>query len=191
MNRFLILLLLFSTSGCTHAISQQGREGVNHDLDYAEIKADPTAYAGQKTLIGGVIVGLEVEQKGSTLEVYRWELDRWGEPYAVNEDSGRFLAETDRLLDPAVYTPGRLVAMAATVSGELTRPLGQIDYHYPVFRINESYVWQTPYRYMIYPGGNIYAPTYIAPDDPTRDNPYNPGYNPYPYSPYYLRFPAN
>lgn len=189
MNRILILLLALITSGCTHAISQQGREGVNNNMDYATVKANPGAHTGETILLGGVIVGLEVEQKGSTIEVYRWKLDRWGEPYEIDEDSGRFLAETDRWLDPAVYTPGRLVSMAATVSGQVTRLLGQIDYNYPVFRIKESHVWQTPYRYMLYPGGNVYAPTYVAPQDPTRDNPYDPGYYPYPYSPYYLRFP--
>jgi len=187
---YALALLLLLATGCTHVISKEARMSIDPEVTFAEVKASPTAYQGKTLLLGGVIVGDHIEPSGSTLEIFRWKLDRWGEPVAVDETAGRFLAVTDRLLDPALYAPGRLVTLTATVSGETMRPLGEISYSYPVLRINEIYLWETPFRYGIHRHPNIYVPYYVGPETSGRTSPYDPGYYTYPYTPYWIRPPG-
>lgn len=189
-RRKLLFFLVLATvigSGCTHVISRQARDAVDQKTTFALVKADPGAFLGKDLLLGGVIVDTRIEKDGSTLEVFRWKLDRWGEPIAVDESAGRFLAVTDRLLDPAIYAPGRLLTLTATVLGEETRPLGQVVYRYPLLRANETYLWDTPFRYGIHPHPNIYVPYYVGPEHGGRTSPYDPGYYAYPYTPYWIR----
>jgi outer membrane lipoprotein len=183
----ILLLAVLLTAGCTHVLSPEARQSVDPELTFDAVKADPAAHHGRTLMLGGVVVGLQVEKEGSTLEVFRWRLDRWGEPVAVDERGGRFLVRTERLLDPVLYDPGRLVTLTGTVEGEETRPLGPISYDYPVFRLGESYVWVTPFRYGIHRHPNVYFPYYVGPEDRERTSPYDPGYYTYPYTPYWFR----
>jgi len=185
-----LAILLLLTTACSHVISKEARKGIDPEATFAAVKAAPGAYQDKTLLLGGVIVRNELAASGSTLEVFRWKLDRWGEPVAADENGGRFLAVTERLLDPALYVPGRLVTLTGTVSGETTRPLGQINYQYPIFRIGEIYLWDTPFLYGIHRQPNIYVPYYVTPDAFGRTSPYDPGYYPYPYTPYWLRPPG-
>jgi len=186
---FLFLCCLIAT-GCSHVISKEARLRVDSEASFAAVRENPEANLGKILLLGGLIVGERVEPEGSTLEIFRWQLDRWGEPVAIDEAAGRFLATTERLLDPAVYAPGRLVTLTGTVTGRETRPLGQISYTYPIFHIEEIYLWDTPFRYGLYPHPNIYVPYYVGPEDFGRTSPYDPGYYTYPYTPYWLRPPG-
>lgn len=192
MRRLIVLLLVIlpALGGCGHVISREARRAVDKEVAFARVKADPEAFIGRTLLLGGVIVDTAVERTGTTLEVFRWRLDSWGEPAAVDEDGGRFLVHTDRFLDPALYAPGRLVTLTATVAGQQTRPLGPTTYTYPVFTLGEIYLWDTPFRYGLYPHPNVYVPDYVGPEDRERTNPYDPGYYYYPYTPYWIRPPG-
>jgi len=187
LPRLLLSLSILYLSACAHVLSPAALQSVTPDLTFEAIKNDPTAHLGKTLLLGGVVISLEVEQDGSTVEIFRWRLDRWGEPIAVDEKGGRFLVRTDHLLDPVLYDPGRLVTLTGSVEGQETRPLGPISYTYPVFRLGESYVWATPFRYGIHRHPNIYVPYYVGPEDRERTNPYDPGYYSYPYTPYWFR----
>jgi len=186
----ILALLLLLAAACTHVISPEARTGIDPEATFAAVKAAPDAYRGKTLMLGGVIVSSTVDPSGSALEVFRWKLDRWGEPVAVDETAGRFLAASEGLLDPAIYAPGRLVTLTGTANGETTRPLGQISYRYPVFQIGEIYLWETPFRYGIHHHPNIYVPYYVGPEAFGRTSPYDPGYYTYPYTPYWIRPPG-
>lgn len=183
----LLLLSIFINAGCTHVISSRAQDKVDRETEFDQVTENPERYMGKTLLLGGVIVDMRITGEASTLEIFRWKLDRWGEPFAVDEDAGRFLARTERPLDPALYAPGRLVTLTGTLIGQKTLPLGQLEYRYPLFRINESYLWETPFRYGIHRHPNIYVPYYVGPERPGRTSPYDPGYYSYPYTPYWLR----
>lgn len=188
--KFIIMMaLLISLNGCGHVISQAAREQVTPDIDFLDVRQTPESYLGKTLLLGGVIVGLRTESEGSELEVYNWGLDRWGEPVSVDEESARFLTRTERLLDPVVYPPGRMVTLTATVTGVEERSLlGITNYRYPVLQLREIHPWQTPFRYMLYPGPYPYRPIYIEEGPRIRTNPYDPSYYNYPYTPYDMRY---
>ncbi|WP_158247118.1 Slp family lipoprotein [Geothermobacter hydrogeniphilus] len=188
MRRFILLLILVGLTGCGHVLSEQARSRVDSDVNLAEVRADPEAYRGKTLLLGGVIMGLDNEQEGSVLEITPWRLDRWGEPIDLDDGSERILVESDRPLDPARFLTGRMITFTADVRGQQIRSDNYSDRRYPVFHLQREYLWDTPFRTMIHPGPNRYAPTYVGPDAKPRSNPYDPGYyDAYPYTPYDFR----
>ena len=54
---------------------------------------------------------------------------------------GRFIIQTPGFLDPAIYSPGRKLTVAGTVAGKEVRPLGEIEYTYPIIEKRELYLW--------------------------------------------------
>jgi outer membrane lipoprotein len=165
---FIVALSLLLLGGCSHVLSRNALLDVDPTVDFAQVKANPDAYKGKTLLLGGLIVDTRLSREGTTLEVLRYTLDRWGEPQTVDEVGGRFLARTGRLLDPELYKAGLFVTLTGTVEGVETRPLQNYDYAYPVFRIVEAYLWNQ--RQWAYPYG-YYDPFYP--------------WGPYPYYPYY------
>jgi outer membrane lipoprotein len=184
MKRIALAALSFLLlSGCAHVLTQEALSSVDPTLDYARVKADPEAYKGRAMVVGGMILDTRVEEAGTTLEVFRYSLDRWGKPQEADEASGRFLAKTGRFLDPGLYAPGQFITLAGVVEGRQTRPLQGVDYAYPVFRIAEAYVRARPVPYYVQP--------YLAPYDYDWGYPYPPYRDPFWYgSPYpYLYWP--
>jgi len=147
----LLLLLLFG--GCAHVLSPEALREVDPTLSFAEVKANPAACRGKSLVLGGLLIETRADRQGTTLEVLNYTLDRWGEPQAVDEAGGRFLARADRFLDPEIYQPGLFVTLSGTVQGVETRPLRDYAYTYPLFRISELYLWKRlppvyyPYAY--------------------------------------------
>lgn len=181
-----LILGCLTLSGCTHVLPAAARAKAVKGLDFATIKHNPDQYLGQTLLLGGLIVDVELAREGTTLEIFSYGLDYFGEPVTPDETGGRLLARTDRFLDPALYAPGRFVTLAATVQGRRTKPLGEIDYSYPVLSIDNIYLWDTPYRYALPPYTGIQAPIPFDRREQLWRNPYDP-YGYYPYSPFWWR----
>lgn len=165
-----MLLLVLTLAGCGSVLSKDTLYGVDYEVAYSQLKAEPTAYVGKTVIAGGLILDNEVSDAGSTLEILKYTLDSRDEPQDPDEASGRFLARTGQLLDPSIYKAGRLVTLVGTLAGVETRPLQKATYHYPVFEIVELYL--VPER------------------EATRPYPYY--YDPWPYwhrYPYWYRHP--
>jgi outer membrane lipoprotein len=143
-------------------------------VDYVQVRQNPTAHLGKTMLLGGLLVDTQVNREGTDLEVILFNLDRWGRPLDPDASGGRFIARTDRFLDPELFRPGLHVTLTGKVSGEEVRPLKGNDYHYPVFSVGELHLWQSPSRIYGYPPYYPWAPYY----DPFWGS-YGYGYNPY------------
>lgn len=168
MLLFVVAPLFLLLGGCAHVLSREALLDVDPGVDFAQVKANPDAHKGKTLLLGGLIIDTRLSREGTTLEVLRYTLDRWGEPQAADEAAGRFLARTGRFLDPELYTPGLLITLTGIVEGVETRSLQNYDYVYPVFRIAEAYVWSRRY-------GPAYPYGYYDPYSPWWP------YRPYPY----------
>lgn len=157
MMRGLLLLALFGVaalSGCAmRVLPEEALREVDPSVHYEMVKDDPERYTGTTLLLGGRILRNDADASGSTLEVLRYELDRWGYPTDVDEQGGRFLARIDRFLDPEVYKKDRFIVLTGTLTGVETRELNGVPYRYPVFRIRSGKVFQrspgefAPYGY--------------------------------------------
>lgn len=149
MKPLLIVIVVLAAvlGGCAlRVLPEEALSEVDPSVDYSQVKADPKRYMGTTLLIGGRIVRNDASSSGTTLEVLRYSLDRWGYPTDVDESGGRFLARIDRFLDPEVYAKDRFIVLTGTVAGEETRELNGVPYKYPVFRIRSGKVLQNPWR---------------------------------------------
>ncbi len=172
-----LLVLMLALAGCSHVLSKEALSAVDPLLDFEQVRADPEPFRGETLVLGGLILDNAASREGSVLEVLRYDLDRWGWPRQSEAGDGRFLARSEKFLDPAQYKPGRLVTLTGRVAGQESRPLRDSSYSYPVFDLGEVYLWppyrERPYYYDDYP---FYGP------------PYYPYYYP-PYYPYWHRHP--
>ena len=176
-NLPLVLGLLLLLGGCGPVLSKEALHQVNWGIDYSRVRADPAAFRGKTLLLGGRILEADINREGTSLEILKYTLGGRDRPEEPDEMNGRFLARTDRFLDPDRFRAGRLVTLTGTVIGEQTKPLGGSAYRYPVFRIDAIYLWPepTPYYYYPYPPPPPYPYYY-----------YNPFGYPYPY-PFWYR----
>ncbi|BCR06893.1 membrane protein [Desulfuromonas versatilis] len=172
----LAALLALALTGCSHVLSKEALVEVDPLLEFEQVKSNPERYRERTLVVGGLILDNNVSPEGTELEVLRYSLDRWGWPGDADEAGGRFLARSEKLLDPALYKPGRLVTLSGRVAGSQSRPLQDSTYHYPVFAIGEIYLWPE-YRERSY-----------FDDYPYYGPPYHPYYHP-PYYPYWHHYP--
>lgn len=156
---FWVLLpaLLGLLTGCGSVLSKDALYDVNYEVEYPQLKASPETHMGKTIILGGLILENRITDAGSTLEILKYTLDKRDEPQDPDEQGGRFLARSNRLLDPSIYKEGKLVTLTGTLRGVEVLPLQKARYHYPVFEIGELYLWpeqryQPPYPYYPYYG---------------------------------------
>lgn len=169
-----LVLLGLLLAGCVSPLSRQAKFDAEPYVDFPRLLENPAAYQGKTYLLGGVIVTTEASQEGSTLEVLRYQLDRSDRPLQADETSGRFLVRTAKFLDPVIYASGRLVTLTGQMVDVETRPLGGVDYRYPLLTLGELHLWPKEEEYRLPPGSYYpYRPYYW----------YDPWYDPYPFWP--------
>ena len=149
---FLLLFLAVLLSGCVHVISKDLRESADPGVAFREILKNPNAYRGKSVVWGGEIIETTNKQDGTTLiEVFQRSLNWREEPIGSSE--GRFLVRVDSYLDPYVYSQGRKITVAGEILGEDVRPLGEMDYRYPLVRSKQLHLWE-----YYYPSSYYYPP---------------------------------
>lgn len=184
------ILTIFATlllTACIQPISKDVRKQVDPKTTFAMVSNNPGAFLDQYILLGGVVINLENTAEGSSLEMMEWQLTPWGEPMYLDNTGRRFLLKTSEVLDPTIYEPGVLVTLAGIVLGSETRMLGEHEYDYPVLDMADIHPWKSPFRYGIHNYPDPAYPFYVGQDNDSRRNPYDPGYNSYPYTQYWYR----
>lgn len=142
------------TAGCAPAISKAVRAQVDRSLSFAQVLQAPGEYGGKTVLWGGDVLSTLNRKDGTLVEVLQKPLDYENRPKDVDASGGRFLAFYGGYLDPAIYAEGRQVTVAGPILGQEVRPLGQIEYAYPLVRAVEIHLWPKRAK----------EPTYFYPD---------------------------
>jgi outer membrane lipoprotein len=156
---FLLLLLFILLSGCAHVISKDLRNQVDPNLTFQQVFQNPTAYKGKMVVWGGEIIETANQKDGTTLiEVFQRSLGWSEEPKETIASQGRFLTVADRYLDPYIFRKGRRVTVAGEILGEEIKPLGKMDYRYPLLSGKQIYLWDEYYYYPV-----PYYPYYYSP----------------------------
>jgi outer membrane lipoprotein len=62
-------------------------------------------------------------------------------PSKEKGSKGRFIVVARGFMDPAIYRSGRQVTVVGTVAGKDVRPIGEIQYAYPLMEMKELYLW--------------------------------------------------
>lgn len=186
-NLLLVLLGAFLLAGCTAPLAPEVRQELDPDLDYAMLQAEPQRYLGKSLQLGGSIVNLNTDERGTVLEILRWDLDRRGEPLVLAETGDRFLVRTPERLDDELYSRGRLVTLGGTLVGTVHLEGNHREESVLLFDLLGAHLWDTPFRYGLHPNPDPGAPEYLAPTGPGPNQPYDPTPWSYPYSPFWYR----
>ena len=90
---------------------------------------------------GGQLVAVHNEAAQSCFEIVGKALAVDGRPVSRDRSEGRFIACRAGFYDPAVFTAGRELTLAGTVTGFETRRIGDYDYRYPRVAADVIYLW--------------------------------------------------
>ena len=149
--KWFLLLSLILLSGCAHVISKDLRTKSDLSLTLSQVRQNPESFKGKWVVWGGEIVETVNQKEGTTqIEVFQRPLGWRGEPKETTASEGRFLILADQYLDPYVFRRGKKITVAGEIRGEKIKPLGQMDYRYPLVSSKEIYLWPVSY-YQPYP----------------------------------------
>ena len=147
---FLVLSLIL-LSGCAHVISKDLRTKSDLSLTLSQVRQNPESFKGKWVVWGGEIIETVNQKEGTTqIEMFQRPLGWRGEPKETRAPEGRFLILADQYLDPYVFRRGKKITVAGEMIGEKIKPLGEMDYRYPMVSSKQIYPW-AEYDYQPYP----------------------------------------
>jgi outer membrane lipoprotein len=131
----------FLVAGCAPVISQNVLRKVDKDLSFQIIQRNPDDFRGRTVLLGGKIIETIPLPGRTRIIVLQHTLGYRDRPLVDEQSSGRFIVEAQDFLDPFVFGAGRQVTVAGILAGKETKPLGAIEYVYPIVASRELYLW--------------------------------------------------
>lgn len=145
MKKLLLILAIASLLGCAHVISKELREKVDKELTPITLFKEPEACKGKTVILGGVIVSSLNTDEGTYIEVLQKPLNYRGKPEDSDISHGRFIIFHEAYLDTAIYSGGKEITVAGEVIGKRLRPLGEIQYQYPLIKSKELHLFEPAY----------------------------------------------
>lgn len=129
-------------SGCATApFPEELTRSVDRSLTLTLIRANPTAHAGARVILGGEIVAATPRPGETEIEVLSRRLEGGDVPERSDRTDGRFLVRAREFLDPAVYARGRRLSVLGTVAGSVERLVGELPYTYPIVTAEQIKLW--------------------------------------------------
>ena len=166
MKFFPLFFLALFISGCAHVISKDLRSHSDLSLTLKQVYQNTNAYKGKSVVWGGEIIETVNQKDGTTqIEVFQRPLGWRGELKETLASEGRFLILADKYLDPYIFRRGRKITVAGEIQEEKIKPLGEMDYRYPLLLSKQIHLWEEYYYYPVY-----YYPYYYY--DPWWGYPY-------------------
>lgn len=137
----LFVLMSFVVS-CGPVISKNVMSYVDPSITFQDLIKNPDKFKGKTVVLGGRIISTSVKPEETWMEILQQPLESRQKPEDTDVSYGRFLVKFTDYKDPAVYSPGRSLTVAGQVLGKQIRPLGQIQYSYPVLLAREEHLWK-------------------------------------------------
>ncbi|MEJ2656235.1 MAG: Slp family lipoprotein [Desulfobacterales bacterium] len=128
-------------AGCAAGISQQARSKVTYTGTFSALQKTPNLYKGEVVMLGGRIIEVQTSSSLTELTVLQLALDTSGRPVNPDQSGGRFIIQSKKFLDPALYQKNMLLTVVGTLKGSKVLPIGGFDYAYPLVEPIEIKVW--------------------------------------------------
>ena len=135
------LAFLLLIAACAPVISPELLREVDQSIPFEQLLKDPDRYRGRSVLLGGDIIETRNFPKKTLVTVLQRSLGYRKKPEAEGTSQGRFIVSSAGFLDPAIYRPRRKITVVGSVLGKEVRPLGEIEYAYPLIEKKELYIW--------------------------------------------------
>ena len=145
----LCVLAVLLAAGCGHPISKELRRRAAAGPTFLAALAAPEAHMAATVVWGGVVIETLNRRDGTDITILETPLHSGGAPQNAKRSRGRFIAHSPRFLDPEIYKKGLRITVGGQIVGKASRPLGQIQYHYPIVEASELHLWpkDTDIRY--------------------------------------------
>jgi outer membrane lipoprotein len=127
--------------GCAAGISQQSRSKVTYTGSFSALQKTPDVYKSEVIILGGRIIETKASYPLSELTVLQLALGSSGRPENLDQSEGRFIVQTNQLLDPAVYQKDMLLTVVGTLKGSKVLSIGGFEYTYPLVELIEIKLW--------------------------------------------------
>jgi outer membrane lipoprotein len=158
---FFLALLLCS---CAPVLSRGALREGERNVSFKILRDNPAEYIGGLYVLGGIIVQTKLTPHGSEVEAMHVPVNRYGYFEGRGRSEGRFIAvmpAEQGVMDPEVFTRGRGMTIAGRFTGIKKEKIDDMEYAYPVFEINDFYLWPNYYQgYDHYYPGYYYDPRY-------------------------------
>jgi len=164
----LLPIICLMTIGCQHTISETLRQQADPTISFEALRKEPDAFKGRTVILGGDILKTQNTQQRTSIEILQKPLDHYEAPLITDQTAGRFIAQCDRYLDPAIYDRGRQITVAGKVLGSYAGQVGESDYLYPLISCGEVHLWPQVSQEPAYPHPWLlyrYRPWYRYPYD--------------------------
>lgn len=141
MKDIIVTLAIFTVMSCAPVISQEGLKDIDKNLRFEWVLENPDEYKGKSILLGGTVIETEPLSDKTLILVLQRPLGYREKPSTEKESKGRFIIVAPEFLDPAIYRAGRQLTVVGPIVGREMRPLGKIEYSYPLIAKKELYLW--------------------------------------------------
>lgn len=143
--RYVKISVFFSLAlilaGCASGISRQARSQITYTGPFNSVQRQPENYINETVMWGGRVIEILAGSEFTDIVVLQLELNNQGYPIESDRSRGRFLARSDKFMDPAIYPAGTFVTVVGRVEGSETRLIGEMSYLYPVINVIEIKKW--------------------------------------------------
>lgn len=179
MSRFAVIIIIAVVlMGCASVLSGDLMRQGARNIPLRQVRENPAAFKGRLFILGGVIVETRLTDKGSMVEFLAVPVDSYGGLKFRSNSEGRAMAlypKARGILDPVIYRKGREITFAGTLLDVQSGRIDEMEYLYPVFEIQELYLWEEMTEYYVYPYPWYYSRPPWWYDPWWRTRPY-PGY---------------
>lgn len=139
MLLILIILCPFIAS-CAPVISDKSLMESDRTIHFQSIVKDPGAFTGKTVIVGGRIISVTTRERETKLELIEQPLNDQYKPILKDISQGRYLVIYAGFLDPAIYSPGRLITVVGQILGGEPVQVGDIQYTCPALAAKELYL---------------------------------------------------
>ncbi len=150
---FFIFIILNACSSLPPKIADAPRE----DVDYSQASANSEQLKGVPIRWGGTIIEVRNEEEYSEIHVIYYPLNIYGRPKLRKQNGGRFLMQSKKFLDPAIYVEGAEITIAGTLNGEIERIIGNKTIKLPLITSSGSFLWPN-FKSVPFPYYNRFGP---------------------------------
>lgn len=161
MRRFAaIIITAVVLMGCAPVLSGDLMRQGARNIPLRQVRENPAAFKGRLFILGGVIVETRLTDKGSMVEFLAVPVDSYGGLKFRSYSEGRAMAlypKARGILDPVIYRKGRKITFAGALLDIQSGRIDEMEYLYPVFEIQELYLWEEMTEYYVCPYLRYYS----------------------------------
>ena len=136
----LILLLSMVLAGCS-TMPPVLKNVSAVDIQLNEVRNNVAGFEGKPVRWGGTIIKVENEDSASRMQILYYPLDSSARPKLDETSQGRFLIQTQKFLDPAIYKKNSKITVTGLLNGTASRRIGKKMLQMPVIDVENDYLW--------------------------------------------------